>query len=452
MYLGRHLGSQGNVHEIVLGRLLAIPRSSQASPAMAASSSTLPHPESTWTNGNQGRGERNCNEPSGDEDLTPQSMLPRALRSAAWRTRQGRASGKRMASVVSRAKWDMEHAFADGGFLERREDLRTDPEAMRMALAEPTSRWLLSNPRFHFLLQEVGDTPGSTKKLGAVWLPKDTAAKAMCADDEASMDGTSSFLGIHNGVHYFTVASTAGSIDAMAKDTLDSHAGAGFYDLRKAVSQLSPAEATVLGYARSLLAWQSDNNFCSKCGQALKLLDQGHRKFCESCRKTRYPVIMPCVIMLVCSPDRELCLLGRKSSWKEGVFSCLAGFMEVGETAPNAAAREVLEEAFVECDLESMELVSTQPWPFDANLMIGCQITAKENPGARDQPVNHEEGLAEGRWFTKSEAQAMLARSVDAAYLGAMPNEGRIDGPDEMRVPGPHAIAHTLIKRWVESP
>lgn len=378
-------------------------------------------------------------------------MLARALRNTAWRAKHRVKCRKGMASSGSMAKWDLEHAFADGCFLERREDLRTDPEAMKLALAEPSSRWLLHNPRLHFLLHKTGDTPAPLPKLGALWFSKEAAAKAIAAADEASMERASSFLGMHNGVHYFTVASTFGDVEDMPEGILGSHAQAGFYELRKSVSQLTSAEATVLGYARSLLAWQSDFNYCPKCGQVLQLLDQGHRKFCASCRKNRYPVIMPCVIMLVCSPDRTLCLLGRKSSWKEGVFSCLAGFMEVGETAPNAAAREVLEEAYVECDPESIELVSTQPWPFDANLMIGCQITARENPEAKEQAVNHEEGLAEGRWFTKSEAQEMLDRSVDAAYLGAMPNEGRAQGPNEMRVPGPHAIAHTLIKRWVES-
>lgn len=41
-------------------------------------------------------------------------------------------------------------------------------------------------------------------------------------------------------------------------------------------------------------------------------------------------------------------LLGRQKSWPKGMYSCLAGFVEPGESFEDAVRREVLEEAGVE--------------------------------------------------------------------------------------------------------
>lgn len=47
----------------------------------------------------------------------------------------------------------------------------------------------------------------------------------------------------------------------------------------------------------------------------------------------------------VCGSCGDWLLLGRKASWIDGRYSCLAGFAELGETLEQAVAREVAEEA-----------------------------------------------------------------------------------------------------------
>jgi NAD+ diphosphatase len=52
-------------------------------------------------------------------------------------------------------------------------------------------------------------------------------------------------------------------------------------------------------------------------------------------------------------------------------YSLIAGFMEPGETVEQAAVREVFEETGVECITEKVSYVTSQPWPFPSQLMIG---------------------------------------------------------------------------------
>ena len=44
----------------------------------------------------------------------------------------------------------------------------------------------------------------------------------------------------------------------------------------------------------------------------------------------------------------ESMLMGRQKSWPKGMYSCLAGFIEPGESFEDAVRREVLEEAGVD--------------------------------------------------------------------------------------------------------
>jgi 8-oxo-dGTP pyrophosphatase MutT (NUDIX family) len=65
------------------------------------------------------------------------------------------------------------------------------------------------------------------------------------------------------------------------------------------------------------------------------------------CGERAYPRTDPVVIALVLSADGARALLGRGRSFPPGVFSCLAGYLEPGETLEQAVVREVAEEAGV---------------------------------------------------------------------------------------------------------
>jgi ADP-ribose pyrophosphatase YjhB (NUDIX family) len=49
--------------------------------------------------------------------------------------------------------------------------------------------------------------------------------------------------------------------------------------------------------------------------------------------------------MAVLHPTEDKMLLGRQKIWPAGFVSCLAGFLEPGESLEEAVAREVFEEA-----------------------------------------------------------------------------------------------------------
>ena len=124
--------------------------------------------------------------------------------------------------------------------------------------------------------------------------------------------------------------------------------------------------------------------------------------------------------------DGERCLLGRQSRFPPGMYSCLAGFVEPGETIEDAVRRETFEEAGIR--IARVRYHSSQPWPFPSSLMIGCHGEAINRDIVKD-----ERELEECRWFDRAEALAILA------------------GTETIKAPPPIAIAHHLIRSWAES-
>ena len=64
--------------------------------------------------------------------------------------------------------------------------------------------------------------------------------------------------------------------------------------------------------------------------------------------------------MGVQSPDKTRLLLGRQKAWPKGFYSCLAGFIEPGESIEESVKREVWEEAGIR--VTDVMYHSSQPW------------------------------------------------------------------------------------------
>ena len=126
----------------------------------------------------------------------------------------------------------------------------------------------------------------------------------------------------------------------------------------------------------------------------------------------------------------EYGLLGRNRRRAGNRFSCLAGFMEPGETFEEAVRRETFEEAGIR--VGSVRYLACQPWPFPSSLMTGflCEALTEEIT------VDPEE-LAEARWFSRDEIRAMVERAATGP-----------DDPTRLSLPGPVAIAHHICRRW----
>jgi NAD+ diphosphatase len=125
--------------------------------------------------------------------------------------------------------------------------------------------------------------------------------------------------------------------------------------------------------------------------------------------------------------DGDQCLLGRSPRFAPTMWSCLAGFIEPGEAIEDAVRRETREEAGILCG--RVTYYRSQPWPFPTSLMIGCHAEAK----SRDIVVDATE-LEAARWFSKDETITMLTRTH----------------AEGLTTPPPVAIAHHIIRAWVE--
>jgi NAD+ diphosphatase len=180
-----------------------------------------------------------------------------------------------------------------------------------------------------------------------------------------------------------------------------------------------------LAEAKALLAWHARHRFCANCGTKTNMVQAGWKRECPNCKVEHFPRTDPVVIMLAVDGDR--CLLGRAGRFAANMWSCLAGFVEPGESMEDAARRETLEEAGIVCG--EVKYFATQPWPFPMSLMIGCHARATSS----NITVDREE-LEDARWFTREETALMFV--------------GR--HPEGISIPPPIAIAHHIIRAWVE--
>ncbi len=186
------------------------------------------------------------------------------------------------------------------------------------------------------------------------------------------------FLGLAEGAGRFAIG-----IAPAAAETLKARDDLLVTDLRSiAVQGLVAAEhLPPIAEAKALLGWHARHRFCANCG----------------------------------APTAP-------------VESCLAGFIEPGESIEEAVRREVHEEAGIVCG--RVAYFASQPWPFPMSLMIGCHAEAL----TRDISVDPAE-LEGARWFDREEAALMLLRRH----------------PQGLGTPPPVAIAHHIIRAWVEA-
>ena len=199
-------------------------------------------------------------------------------------------------------------------------------------------------------------------------------------------------------------------------------------DLRSiAVQGLTAAEhLPPIAQAKAVLHWHARHRYCSNCGMLTEPIDAGWRRDCPHCKTQHFPRTDPVVIML--AVDGDDCLLGRSPRFAPTMWSCLAGFIEPGETIEEAVRRETLEEAGIACG--RVRYLASQPWPFPMSLMIGCVAEALGR-----EIVLHDKELEAARWFSRDEAASMLTRRH----------------ADGLTAPPPVAIAHHIIRAWIEN-
>ncbi|KQP88269.1 NAD(+) diphosphatase [Methylobacterium sp. Leaf117] len=248
---------------------------------------------------------------------------------------------------------------------------------------------------------------------------------ALLAPDTATRLGTRSltlFLGRLDGHPVFAAA-----VPAEVAEGLEADPEFRTNDLRSLAGEgrIAPHELGLLATAKSLLGWHARHGFCANCGTPTTLAAGGYRRECAACGTHHFPRTDPVVIMLITRGDA--CLLGRSPRFNEGMYSCLAGFLEPGETVEDAVRRETFEE--VGLTIGAVRYHASQPWPFPSSLMIGCVAESLDDIITIDP-----EELADARWFSRADVTAML--------------DGR--HPEGLTAPPPLAIAHLLVRAFVE--
>lgn len=125
---------------------------------------------------------------------------------------------------------------------------------------------------------------------------------------------------------------------------------------------------------KHLSDWYRDTHFCGRCGRSMAH-STGERAMKCSCGYTAYPRIMPAVIVGVKNGDSIL-LTKYRTGFQHNAL--IAGFMEIGETAEETVAREVMEEAGVR--VKNITYYKTQPWGIANDLLIGYYCDLDGDP------------------------------------------------------------------------
>jgi len=142
-------------------------------------------------------------------------------------------------------------------------------------------------------------------------------------------------------------------------------------DLFTYFGRASEEEWAIAGRAVQLAEWARTHRFCGRCGTPTERSANDRSMTCPACKLLAYPRLAPAMITLITrgtGADSEA-LLARGVQFRAPMYSCLAGFVEPGESLEQSVIREVREEVGVEIDTPTY--VSSQPWPFPHSLMLG---------------------------------------------------------------------------------
>jgi NAD+ diphosphatase len=160
--------------------------------------------------------------------------------------------------------------------------------------------------------------------------------------------------------------------------------------------------------AMALFRWRETRRFCSLCGGVLRdTVDETARK-CILCGKVFYPVIEPCIIVRVQKGDKIL--LAKHIQRNMDVYTCIAGFVEAGETLEQCVAREIRDEAAIE--VHNIRYMASQSWPFPDQLMIAfsCDwLTGEPTPDGTE--------ISDLRWFARDSLPAIPPKGSVAHRL-----------------------------------
>jgi NAD+ diphosphatase len=181
-----------------------------------------------------------------------------------------------------------------------------------------------------------------------------------------------------------------GGIDAWAMRLASAPPGWQAVPLRSAMMSMAAAQMGVAARAAQVIEWDRTHRFCSVCGTPTQLAAHERARACPSCGHLSYPRVTPAMMVLVWRTGEVL--LARSPRFAQGVYSALAGFVEVGETLEQCVERETFEEVGVR--VTDLRFYGSQSWPFPHSLMVA--FTARWTGG---EIVPQEGEIDDAGWY-----------------------------------------------------
>ena len=246
------------------------------------------------------------------------------------------------------------------------------------------------------------------------------------------VDGTALVLvpsgAVPDGERYFLGVDDAGvPLYAVTGEPPD---GLTLANLRDIGHLLGEADRELMMTAVALVNWHVRHQYSPKTGRPTTVGEAGWTRVTDD-GETWWPRTDPAVIVLVhdgVPGPAGRCLLGRNAQWSvpgPPRYSCLAGFVEPGESAEATVLREVAEEVGIV--VHDVRYVASQPWPFPGSLMIG--FSAVGDPAA--EIVCAPDEIADARWFRRDEVGAVLSGERE-----------------DFGLPSNVSIASSLVRWW----
>ena len=220
-------------------------------------------------------------------------------------------------------------------------------------------------------------------------LPTWGQVKTWCGDWEWWFDYPTQYAFTMQDVRYFIFMGKAGAVEG------------DYFTYENATvlrQQTSKNIIFAMMTAWHIYQWYRVNRFCGACGE--KTMHDGKERMmrCPHCGNMIFPKIAPAAIIGLIHGDKLM--LSTYAGRDTKRYGLLAGFIEIGETAEEAVAREVMEE--VGLKVKNVRYYKSQPWGVAGNLSIGyfCDLDG-------DDTVRLDENeLASAEWFDRNDLPA----------------------------------------------
>ena len=151
--------------------------------------------------------------------------------------------------------------------------------------------------------------------------------------------------------------------------------------------------------------------YCTKCGTELIVREhrtEGPTPYCPRCEEYRWPGFNTAVSMIVLNPARDKVLLIQQ--YGKPFYILVAGYVNKGEDAEDAAVREIREE--IGAEVSELHFNHSRYFPPSNTLMLNFAAVL------RDEQLHTNWEVDRFSWFSVEEAQEKIKPgSLAEAFL-----------------------------------